>query len=124
VAAPQFGVGGDGQLALGAGGLVPVGAVGHNCGEYRLALPVGLLQGLVAGGQHLFGRGVAGVAALGGGAGLGGGAQGGQGFVPGGPDVRGGRDGFGADRVSQMVVAGQFAPGADRGGSILPGQPA
>ena len=84
MAAPQFGVGGDGQVALGAGGGVPVGAVGHYCGEYRLALPVGLLQGLVAGGQLVPGRGVTVVAALGGGAGLGGGAQAGQAGVPGG----------------------------------------
>jgi hypothetical protein len=35
-------------VALDAGGLVPVGAVGHDRGEHGLALPVGLLQGLVA----------------------------------------------------------------------------
>ena len=138
---------------------VPVGAVGHRLGEHGLALPVGPLQGLVAGGQLVPGRGVAVVAAVSGGAGLGGGAQagqpgvpgggadltqlvadvpggpggldgvgvaqvqqpairhaahvravdraeGGQGLVPGGPDVRGGRDGFGADRVGGIVVAG------------------
>ena len=122
------------------------------------------------------GRGVAGVAALGGGAGLGDGAQagqagvpgggadlaqlvpdvprgpggldrvgvaqvqqpairhaahirtvgrgeGGQGLVPGGPGIGGGRDRFGADRVGRVVVAGQFAPGADDGGSFLPFEP-
>src|SRR5438876_5278943 len=84
VAAAQLGVGGDGQVALGAGGVVPVGAVGHRLGEYGLALPVGLLQGLVAGGQLVPGRGVAVVAAVFGGAGVGGGAQGGQAGVPGG----------------------------------------
>ena len=35
-----------------------------------------------------------------------GGAEGGQGLVPGGAQVRGGRDGFGADRVGGVVVAG------------------
>ena len=38
-------------------------------------------------------------------------------------DVGGGRGGFGADRVGGMVVAGQFPPGADRGGPFLPLQP-
>ena len=75
VTAAQLGVGGDGQLALGAGGGVPVGAVGHRLGEHRLALPVGPLQGLVAGGQLVPGRGVSVVAAVSGGAGVGGGAQ-------------------------------------------------
>ena len=50
-------------------------------------------------------------------------AEGGQGLVPGGPHVRGGRGGFGADRVGGVVVAGQFPPGADGGGSFLPVQP-
>ena len=35
-----------------------------------------------------------------------GGAEGGQGLVPGGAQVRGGRDGFGADRVGGVAVAG------------------
>ena len=177
VAAAQFGVGGDGQLALGAGGGLPVGAVGHDRGEGSLAPPVGLLQGLVAGGQLVLGCGVVVVAALFGGAGVGGGAQagqagvpgggadlaelvadvgrgpggldgvgvaqvqqpavghaahvgavggaeGGEGLVPGGACVGGGRGRFGADRVGRVVVAGQFAPGADGGGPFLPGEPA
>src|SRR5206468_1407037 len=64
VAAAQFGVGGDGELALGAGGGLPVGAVGHGLGEHGLALPVGRLQGLVAGGQLAPGRGAVAVAAV------------------------------------------------------------
>ena len=63
VAAAQFGVGGDGQVALGAGGGVPVGAVGHGGGEDGLALPVGLVHGLVAGGELLLAGGVVVVAA-------------------------------------------------------------
>jgi hypothetical protein len=59
VAAAQFGVGGNRQVALGAGGGLPVGAVGHDRGKDGLALPVGLLQGLVAAGQLVLGRGVA-----------------------------------------------------------------
>ena len=51
------------------------------------------------------------------------GAEGGQGLIPGGPLVRGGRGGFGSDGVGRVVVAGQFAPGADRGGALLPVQP-
>ena len=51
------------------------------------------------------------------------GAEGGQGLVPGRAQVRGGRDGFGADRVGGMVVAGEFPPGADGGGAALPVQP-
>ena len=54
--AAQLGVGGHGQVPLGARGLVPVGTVGHDRGEGSLALPVGLLQGLVAGGQRMLGR--------------------------------------------------------------------
>jgi hypothetical protein len=49
VAAAQFGVGGYGQLPLVAGGLFPVGAVGHGDGERALALAVVGVQGLVAG---------------------------------------------------------------------------
>ena len=52
-----------------------------------------------------------------------GGAEGGQGLVPGGAEVRGGRDGFGADRVGGVAVAGQFPVGADGGGPLLPVQP-
>ena len=63
VAAAEFGVGGDGQVALGAGGGVPVGAVGHDRGEDGLALPVGLVQGVVAGREFLLAGGGAVVAA-------------------------------------------------------------
>src|SRR5207249_5095247 len=105
VAAAQLRVGDDGQLALGAGGVVPVGAVGHRLSEHGLALPVGPLQGLVADSQLVLGRGVVVVAALVGGAGLGGGAQAGQAGVPGGsadltqliPDILGSPGGL--DRV-------------------------
>ena len=64
MAAAQLGVRGDGQLALGAGGLVPGGAVSHRLGEHGLALPVGLLQGVVADGQLALARGVVVVAAV------------------------------------------------------------
>jgi hypothetical protein len=40
MAAAQFSVGGDSQLTLGTGGLVPGGAVSHRLGEHGLALPV------------------------------------------------------------------------------------
>ena len=138
MAAAQFGVGGDGQLALGAGGGVPVGAVGHRLGEDGLALPVGLLQGLVAGGQLVLGRGVVVVAAVSGGAGLGGGAQAGQAGVPGGgadlaqlvPDVPGGPgglDGVGVAQVQQPAVrhaAHVRAVGRAEGGQgLVPGGP-
>ena len=46
-------------------------------------------------------------------------SEGGEGLVPGGPQVRGGGDGFGADRVGGVMVAGQFPPGADGGGTPL-----
>ena len=177
VAAAEFGVGGDGQVPLGAGGGVPVGAVGHDGGEDVLALAVGVVQGLVAGGQLLLPAGLLVLAAaLGGGSGFGGGADGGQaglpgggadlaelvadvlrrpggldgvgvaqvqqrpvghaahvgavggaeggeGLVPGGAQVRGGGGGLGADRVGGVVVAGQFPPGADGAGALLPVQP-
>ena len=84
MAAAQLGVGGDGQLALGAGVLVPVGAVSHRLSEHGLALPVGLFQGLVISGQLALGRGAVVVAALPGGTGLGGGTQASQPGVPGG----------------------------------------
>jgi hypothetical protein len=75
VAAAEFGVGGDGQLALGAGGGVPVGSVGHGSGEDGFALPVGLVQGLVGGRELLLASGAVVGAALAGGGGFGGGAQ-------------------------------------------------
>ena len=78
VAAAEFGVGGDGEVALGAGGLFPVGPVGHGGGEDGFALAVGVVQGAVAGGAlHVAGGGLV-VAAGPGGGGFGGGAQGGQ----------------------------------------------
>jgi hypothetical protein len=125
-------------VTLDAGGLVPVGAVGHRLGEHGLALPVGLLHGLVAGGQLVLGRGVAGVAALGGGAGLGGGAQTGQAGVPGGgadlaqlvsdvPGRPGGLDRVGVAQVQQPAI-GQAADirsvgRAEGGQGLVPGGP-
>jgi hypothetical protein len=106
VAAAQFGVGGDGQVALGVGGGIPVGAVGHDRREDGLALPVGLLQGLVAGGQLELGHGVVVVAALSGGADL---AQ----LVP---DV--GRGPGGLDRVSVAQVQQPAVGHAADGGSV------
>jgi hypothetical protein len=69
-------------VALGAGGGVPVGAVGHGGGEDGLALPVGLVQRLVAGREFLLaGRGAV-VAATGGGVSFGVEAKAGQAGVP------------------------------------------
>src|SRR6185437_13340382 len=51
-----------------------------------------------------------------------GGGEGSEGLVPGGAGFGGGGAGFGADRVGGVVVAVQFAVGADRGGAFLPGQ--
>jgi hypothetical protein len=48
VPAAQFGVGGDGQVTLLAGGLVPVCAVGHRHLEGSFALLVGVTHDLVA----------------------------------------------------------------------------
>ena len=84
VAAAEFSVGGDGELSLGAGGGIPVRAVGHGGGEDGLALPVGLAQSLVAGREFLLARGGAGVAAVPGGGGFGGGVQASQAGLPGG----------------------------------------
>ena len=122
MATADFGVGGGGQVALGAGGGVPVRAVGHDRGEGGLALPVGLVHGAVVGREFLLpGGGGADLAEL---------ithlsrcpgrldrvgvaqvqqppdghaahvrtvdrAEGSQGFVPGGPQVRGGATGSG-----------------------------
>jgi hypothetical protein len=74
VAAAEFGVGGDGQVALGAGSVFPLGPVGHDGGEDGLAVAVGLVQGLVAGRQCLMAGGVGVLAAVGGGGGFGVGA--------------------------------------------------
>ena len=112
VAAAEFGVGGHGQVALGAGGGVPVGPVGHDGGEDGLAVPVGLVQGLVAVAELLLLSGVVVLAAAGGGCGFGAGADGGQAGVPGGgadlaelvADVLGcpgGFDGVGVAQVQQ-----------------------
>ena len=84
VAAAEFGVGGHGQVALGAGGGVPVGPVGHRGGEDGLALLVGLVQGVVAVAELVLLGGAVVLAAAGGGGGFGTGAQAGQAGVPGG----------------------------------------
>ena len=138
VAAAEFGVGGDGEVALGAGGGVPVGAVGHDGGEDGLALPVGLVQGLVAGRECLLPGGGAGVAAGGGGLGFGAGAEAGQAGLAGGgadlaeliPDVwrgPGGLERVGVAQVQQPAV-GQAADvraagGAEGGEGLVPGRP-
>jgi hypothetical protein len=112
MAAAELGVGGDGQVALGAGGVLPVDAVGHGLGEDGLALAVGIVQGLVAGGELSLAVGFVVVAALPGGTGLGGGAEAVQAGVPGGgadlaefiADVGrgpGGLDGVGVAQVQQ-----------------------
>src|SRR5207247_1372590 len=80
----QFGVGGYGQVALGAGGGIPLGPVGHRGGEHGLALPVDLVQRVVAAGEFLLPRGGVVFAAAAGGLGFGAGAEGGQVSVPGG----------------------------------------
>jgi len=51
-------------VALLTGGVLPIGAVGHDGDEYGFALPVGVVQGLVAGGQLLFPVGFVVVATL------------------------------------------------------------
>jgi hypothetical protein len=61
-------------VALGAGGGFPVGAVGHGRGEYGLALPVSLVQGLVGGREFVLPGGGVVVAVLGRGGGFGGGS--------------------------------------------------
>jgi hypothetical protein len=76
--AAEFGVGGDGQVPLGPGSSVPVGPVGHGHGEDGLALPVGLVQGVVAAREFLLPSGGVVVAVLGCGSGFGADAQTGQ----------------------------------------------
>ena len=78
MAAAQLGVGGDGQLPLLAGGPLPVLPVGHGRGEYGLAFTVGVVHGLVAGGQCLLPGGCFVLAVAAGGVCFGGGAEGGQ----------------------------------------------
>jgi len=73
----KFGVGGGGgEVALVAGGGVPVCAVGHHGGEDGFAVEVGVVHGLVAGGQCLLPSGVLVLAAVAGGVGFGGGVDG------------------------------------------------
>jgi hypothetical protein len=86
-------------VALLAGGFLPLGAVGHDGGECGLALLVGLVHGLVAGGETLLASGL--VAGLPGGCGgLGGGADGGEAGFP----------GAGA-RVAELVACPLGCPG-------------
>ena len=68
MAAADLSVGCDREVALGAGSGVPVSPVGHHRGEHRLPLPVGVVQGPVAGRQHPAVRGVLLLAAAVGGA--------------------------------------------------------
>jgi len=137
VAAAEFGVGGHGQVTLGAGGGIPVGAVGHDRGEDRLALPVGVLQGLVAGREVLLaGSGVV-LAATGGGIGFGVEAHAGQvGVLCGGADLAelvadplrgpGGLYRVGVAQVQQLAVghAAHVGPvgGADGSEGFVPGR--
>ena len=115
VAAAEFGVGGDSQVALGAGGGFPVGAVDHGRGEYGLALPVGPVQGVIACREFLLAGGGGVVAATLSSGGFGGGAQADQaGLRCGGADLAeliadvlrrpGGLDGVGVAQVQQLPV--------------------
>jgi hypothetical protein len=115
VAAAEFGIGRDGQLALGACSSVPIGPVGHGCGEDGLALPVGLVQGVVAAREFLMPGGGVVVAVLGCGSGFGADAQTGQsGLACGGADLAelvpdvlrspGGLDRVGVAQVQQPAV--------------------
>jgi hypothetical protein len=138
VAAAQFGVGGHGQVPLLHGGVVPVGPVGHGGGEHGFALPVGVVQGLVAAGQCVLLCRFGVVAALPGGVGFGAGPQAGQAGVLGGEadpaqliaDVLrcpGGLDGIGVAQVQQHPV-GHAADvgalgGAEGSEGLVPGGP-
>ena len=138
VAAAEFGVGRDGQLTLGAGSGVPVGPVGHGCGEDGLALPVRLVQGVVAARKLVLPGGAVVVAVLGCGGGFGAGAQAGQPGLAGGgadltqliPDVRGrpgGLDRVGVAQVQQLPVGHaahvRAVDRAQRGQGFVPGGP-
>ena len=138
VAAAQFGVGGHGQLPLPAGGLLPVGSVGHDGGEHSLALGVGVVHGLVAGRENLLLMSLFMLAPVLGGAGLGAGADGRQlGFLGTEADLAefvadplrgpGGFDGIGVAQVQQRPI-GQAADigavyRAEGGEGLVPGGP-
>ena len=138
MAAAYFGVGCHRQLPLLPGRGLPFRVVGHDRGEYSLALPVGLLQGVIAAGPLLVPDGLPVVAAQPGGAGFGGGAQAGQAGVPGGvadlaefvPDVLGrpgGLDGVGVAQVLQQPVRHaahvRAFDRAEGGQGLVPGGP-
>ena len=138
VPAAEFGVGGNGQVPLGAGGGVPVGPVGHDGGEGDLAFGVDVVQGLVAGGQFLLPTGLLVLGAALRGFGLGGGAGGGQaGLAGAGADLAeliadplwglGGFDGVGVAQVQQGPVGHAAYVGAVDGGEggegLVPGRP-
>ena len=125
-------------MALGAGGGIPLGPVGHRGGEHGLALPVDLVQRVVAAGEFLLPRGGVVFAAAAGGLGFGAGAEGGQVGVPGGgadlaqlvTDVGGrpgGLDGVGVAQVQQPAVghAAHVRPvgRAEGGQGLVPGGP-
>ncbi len=138
MAAAQFGVGGDGQLALLPGCLVPVGPVGHGRREHGLAFTVGVVHGPVAGGQDLLPGGRLVVAASGGRLGFCLGPDRGQaGFLRAEADLAelatdplrrpGGFDGVGIAQVQQGPVwqaADIWAvDGAEGGEGLVPGGP-
>jgi hypothetical protein len=75
VAAAQFGVGGHSQVPLLHGGLVPVSPVVHGGGEHGFALPVSVVQGMVASGQFMLAGSFGMSAALLGGVGFGAGEK-------------------------------------------------
>ena len=125
-------------MALGAGGGIPVGPVGHRGGEHGLALPVGLMQGLVAVREFLLPGGGVVLAAAAGGFGFRAGAQGGQVGVPGGgadlaqlvtdvPGCPGGFDRVGVAQVQQPAVGHAADVGpvgwAEGGEGLVPGGP-
>ena len=134
----EFGVGGDGQVPLGAGGGVPVGPVGHDGGEGGFAFGVDVVQGLIAGGQCFLLAGLLVLAAALGGLGLGGSADGGQAGLAGtGADLAelvadvlrrpGGLDGVGVAQVQQPPVGHAAHVGAvgraEGGEGLVPGRP-
>jgi hypothetical protein len=76
MAAAWFGIGGDGQVPGGGGGVFPVRPVGHGLGQGLFLLLVQVTQGLVGAGQGLLSAGAVVVAGLAGGVGLSGSAGG------------------------------------------------